>query len=282
MTPDLRPEGPPPDLDRFPTTRWSLVGRAGGGGGHGGENGAACEEEARRQALTAILLRYLPALRAHLLAKSILPDRADDLLQAFIADKVIERNLLARADRERGRFRWFLTAALNNFCANQLRADTAGKRVPNGAKLLSLSDGLDAVGSSDGRDADAFDVAWAREAMAEALRRMRDECLACGRADLWQVFEWRVLGPTLDDLEPLGYAQLVERLGYATPKAAANALVTAKRRFEQALRSVIAEYVADDQELELELAGLGNVLAHAAQLERSDSRGAGEIRPCSE
>ena len=50
---------------------------------------------------------------------------------------------------------------------------------------------------------------------------------------------------SLDDAAPLGYGQLVERLGYATPKAAANALVTAKRRFEQALRSVIAEYVAD-------------------------------------
>jgi hypothetical protein len=107
---------------------------------------------------------------------------------------------------------------------------------------------------------------------------MRAECVACGRTDLWQVFEWRVLGPALDDVPPLGYAQLVEQLGYATPKAAANALVTAKRRFEQALRSVIAEYVADDQELELELAGLGDVLASAAQLERADSLGAGEAR----
>ena len=194
---------------------------------------------------------------------------------------MIERNLLARADRARGRFRWFLAAALNDYCANQLRADTAGKRVPAGVKLVSLAEGLEAGAGAAAHDgpaagadgavaAHAFDVAWAREAMAEALRRMRDECVACSRADLWQVFEWRVLGPALDDAAPVGYAELVQALGYATPKAAANALVTAKRRFEQALRSVIAEYVGDDEELELELAGLGDVLASAAQLERSD------------
>jgi DNA-directed RNA polymerase specialized sigma24 family protein len=291
MTLDLRPDGAPSDLRQFPTTRWSLVARACGGAGAGGDGpvGVADVQEARRQALAAILLRYLPALRAHLLAKSIPPDRADDLLQAFVTDKVIERNLLARADRARGRFRWFLAAALNNYCANQLRADTAGKRVPAGVKLVSLAEGMGAGagagaaaadGPAAGADgaADAFDVAWAREAIAEALRRMRDECVACGRVDLWHVFEWRVLGPTLDDADPVGYAELVRRLGYATPKAAANALVTAKRRFEQALRSVIAEYVGDDEELELELAGLGDVLASAAQLERSDGAASGDDR----
>src|SRR5881394_3079150 len=124
MTPDLPPEGTASEQRRFPTTRWSLVARACGGGGGDGGDGLAVDHEVRREALATILHRYLPALRAHLLAKSIAPDRADDLLQAFVADKVIERNLLARADRARGRFRGFLAAALNNYCANQLRADT--------------------------------------------------------------------------------------------------------------------------------------------------------------
>src|SRR4051812_29315705 len=204
MTPHVQTDGTPSDQRRFPTTRWSLVARACGGAGSDGLDGLAADDEARREALATILHRYLPALRAHLLAKSIPPDRADDLLQAFVADKVIERNLLARADRARGRFRGFLAAALNNYCANQLRADTARKRVPSGAKLVPLADGMEADSAHDGPAAtgDAFDLAWAREAMAEALRRMRDECVAYGRADLWQVFEWRVLGPTLDDAAP--------------------------------------------------------------------------------
>jgi hypothetical protein len=93
------------------------------------------------------------------------------------------------------------------------------------------------------------------------------------------VFEWRVVAPALDDAPPVGYADFVRRLGYATPKAAANALVTAKRRFEQTLRSVLAEYTGDEEELELELAGLGDVLASAALQERSDGDAPARYRP---
>jgi RNA polymerase sigma-70 factor (ECF subfamily) len=186
MAPDLTSDDAQSDQRRFPTTRWSLIALAGGMAGSGAEgpDEDVDNEGARRHALGVILRRYLPALRAHLLAKHIPADRADDLLQAFVADKVIERNLLARADRARGRFRWFLAAALNNYCANQLRADTAGKRVPAGVKLVPLADGLDAEDTSNRPNSDAFDVAWAREALAEALRRMREECLASGRTDL--------------------------------------------------------------------------------------------------
>src|SRR4051794_36682601 len=96
---------------RFPTTRWSLVARA-------GESGDAAEA-ARREALGVILGRYLPALRAHLLARRVPAGWVDDLLQGFIADKVIEYNLLGYADRGRGKFRTFLLTALDRFAANR-------------------------------------------------------------------------------------------------------------------------------------------------------------------
>ena len=255
------------DTNGFPTTRWSLVARAGqaGASGEGGDArpGAAADDRARREALGHVLTLYLPALRAHLLAKRVPPDRVDDLLQGFVAAKVIERNLLGAADRARGRFRAFLVTALNHFVANQLRHDRAGKRAPRDAKVLALDAEAGLDPADERATADAFDVAWAREALAEALRRVRDECLACGRADLWEVLEVRVLAPALDGAEPLAYAEMVRRFGYATPKQAANALVTAKRRLEQALRSVVAEYASDEQDLEHELAALAAALAAA-------------------
>ena len=77
---------------RFPSTQWSLVGRAGQMTG-----------ERRREALATVLHRYMPALRAHLvLGRRIPPDRADDLIQGFIADKMIEQNLLSTAEQNRG------------------------------------------------------------------------------------------------------------------------------------------------------------------------------------
>src|SRR5438477_6642253 len=93
------------DAARFPSTQWSLVGRAG-----------RTSNEHRRDALGVLLHRYMPALRAHLvLAKRMSADHAEDLLQGFVADKIIEKNLLAQAEQARGRFRSFLLAALNHY-----------------------------------------------------------------------------------------------------------------------------------------------------------------------
>jgi len=85
---------------RFPTTHWSLVVRAG--------HDAA---ETQREALEQLLRRYLPALHAHLVhTRRVAPDEADDLLQDFVASRIIEKGLVGRADQELGKFRWYLLA----------------------------------------------------------------------------------------------------------------------------------------------------------------------------
>jgi DNA-directed RNA polymerase specialized sigma24 family protein len=251
----------------FPSTRWSLIAlvRA----GEGDEAAAA----ARREVLGVLLTRYMPALRAHLLRRRFRPDGVDDLLQSFVAEKVLERDLLAAADAARGRFRGFLVTSLDNFAANRLRHDLAARRTPAGAKVLGIGDDPawePGAATAGGGGWDAFDVEWAREVLRESLRRMREECHAAGRDDLWEVLEARVVAPAMNGSEPAPYAELVRRHGYATPKHAANVLITAKRRFEQCLRSVLGEYVSDDQELDHELATLGDVLAAAAHAAPED------------
>ena len=176
-----------------------------------------------------ILRRYLPAMRAHLLARHIDADRVDDVLQGFVADNVIEYNLLGYADRARGKFRTFLLTALERFAANRLCGDTTAKRRPDGARVPSLAlggpadgpDGPDPIDPPDprrGDGIDAFDVARAREVLAEAQRRMRRDCLDGGRGDLWELFAARVLAPALGDAEPPAYREVVARLGYRTPR----------------------------------------------------------------
>lgn len=273
----------------FPLTRWSLVAQAGGAAD-------ACEpvilEAARREALDTLLQRYLPALRSHLLSRSARLQDVDEILQEFITERVLERDLLAHADRERGRFRTFLVTSLNNFCANRHRFHNARRRAPKGMKILSLAgsaeDG-DAGGAPEGpaidvpdrkgdseQPTDVFDIAWAKQVLAEALRRMRIGCVGCGATDLWEIFELRVLRPALEDADPLSYAEMVNRFGYATPKQAANVLVTAKRRFEAALRSVLAEYVNDEEELAREQMSLGAILGSSrARLQGAKEAGGG-------
>jgi RNA polymerase sigma-70 factor (ECF subfamily) len=247
MAPDWH-GGPP----RFPTTSWSLVALAGQ------------DDETRREALGTLLTRYLPALRAHLIqAKGLAPDRADDLVQDFVANKILERDLIARADQQRGKFRTFLLTSLDRFLLNRLRDEGAKKRAASAAaEPLGERDGQLAAGSGP---SDAFDFAWARSVLGEALQRMRTHCETSGRADVWGVFECRVLGPIFEGTEAPDYREIVERFGFQSPSQASNVLATAKRTFARMLRSVVAEYAGSEEEIEEELGQLHAVLARGGQ-----------------
>ena len=234
----------------FPSTDWSEVEEAGGGSG-----------PAAREALGELLVRYLPALRAHLVRRlRFTPDEAEDLLQGFIADKVVERGLVARADRRRGRFRTFLLAALENYVRSALRRRRAGKRLPADGKVVNATDHLDRLPSAepDSRD---FDAAWAREVLSETLRRMKRHCAENGREEVWAVFECRILLPTLGRADPVPYRHLLERFGFRSPTQASNVLITGKRMFRRFLRRVVGEYVAGEGEVEEEIEQLRRALA---------------------
>src|SRR5262249_11922464 len=193
-----------------------------------------------------------PAIKAYLTAKRRLtPDQADDLFQGFVVSKVLEQDLIAWADRGKGKFRTWLLTALDRYLISQWRRQTAARRAGPGAA---------AKPSQSASPAEVLDLAWAREVIAEVLRRMESECAAAGRPDLWGVFHCRVLAPTLEGAAPLPYDELVRRFRFASPVQASNALITAKRAFARLLRAVVGEY-ADPAEVEAEIHDLRRILA---------------------
>ena len=209
-----------------------------------------------------LLQRYLPALRAHLiLHRRIAPDRADDLLQSFVSRKVLEQRLIARSDRTRGRFRSFLLKALDYYVIDQLRQQKSRGAAHQPAQFDEVQELDLADDDADAQPSQAFDRAWAKEVVAEAVRRMRADCQRSGRADVWGVFEHRVLAPSLHGAEPLPYEQLVKTYALDSPAQASNVLMTAKRTFARMLRSVIAESAEDDAEIEQDLKDLKQILA---------------------
>src|SRR5437016_5494982 len=67
----------------FPNTHWSLVKRAG-----------LPDQAARQEALRILLERYLPALRYYLqTVRGMSEDEADELLQSFIAERILTYDL---------------------------------------------------------------------------------------------------------------------------------------------------------------------------------------------
>jgi RNA polymerase sigma-70 factor (ECF subfamily) len=239
----------------FPTTQWSLVVRAGDDPG-----------PAQRAAVAALVERYAPALRSYLRTRWRVDEHeAADLVQGFLADKVIEQGLISRAERERGRFRTFLLTALDHFVSNTFRAARAQKRAPK--SQVPLNEELDSPAGPAGRTSDqpaeAFDLAWGRQVLAEAIDRMRVECHAIGRPDLWGVFEGRILAPTLHQEAVTPYGELVRRFRFDSPTQASNALVTAGRMFRRILRQVVGGYEQDGAAVEEEIADLRRIFAAA-------------------
>ncbi len=240
------------DKGAFPPTRWTLVDLA--------ADRSAAEAV---KALGELLERYLPALKAHLMyGRRLKPDRADDLIHSFIAEKILEGELLGRADRDRGKFRTFLLTALDRYTISQFRKEQAARRSPGEGAMMALDEVADWVEDDAATPrTSAYDLAWIREIIHETLRRVERECTGSGRESYWRIFEARVANPILHGAAPEPYDRIVGRLGFPTPMQASNALITVKRMFERQFRAVIREYVGDEKEVEEEIRELNAILA---------------------
>lgn len=236
----------------WPSTHWTQLGVVAEG-----------SEADRGEALNLLVLRYRPALLAQLRFKFKLSEwPAEDVLQSFFAERVVAKNILALAARDRGRFRNFLLRSLDNFVLNFLRAERALQRQPPGGfTSWEDLDGWEPAAHGKHPSA-AFEAAWALQVMEQARDRMREECRQSGREDIWEVFSGRILGPLLEQAEVLPYEALVARFGYRDPDQAGNILITGKRTFLRCLRTVVGEYAGGESEIEEEIRDLVTILSH--------------------
>jgi hypothetical protein len=223
------------DQDAFPSTHWSTVCVAGG-----------AQLEARLEALERLLERYRGPLIAHLRWRfHAEDDQAEDWLHGFVEKRILEKELLLRADREKGRFRTFLLTALDHFVQDDLRRRTRSTRSPQGG-LVSLEELETQSMAVPGPDpGDPFEPLWIRTVLAQTTERLRSFYLTKGRSDLWGLFEAGLLEPILDDTEAPSLDEMARRFHFRSARQASNGLITAKRMFRRILALVVAEYVAD-------------------------------------
>ena len=238
----------------FSSTCWSTVRRAGGSGPE------------RESALDGLIRQYRPALKYYLSTHFGLDlSTADDVVQGFLLDKVIKRNLLKQAAQERGKFRTFLLTAINRYAVDYFRRANAKKRIP--AKVLvSLEAADEALNGDTGSNpnANAFDNAFVRQVLAMAVWRLRRWC-ADGddsRGAVWEVFSRRILEPLFSDAPPQPYAELIADpvVSLDSVGEARNRLTTAKRILRRELCSIVTEYSNDSAEAEEELEQLRRLI----------------------
>lgn len=232
----------------FPRTDWANLGQA-----------AAAETAP----LDRLIRVYWQPLKVYLLATfPALHDQADTLLQDFAQDKILQEGWLRKADQNRGRFRDFLKTSLRNFVLNRLDLrENRNPPVPLGELEHDLAEPESA--------AEAFDLAWARAVLAEALRRMEADCKdpkaeQPRRSNIWEMFRLRIIEPALQDATPPAYDQLIERFGLKSPMDASNTLLSAKRIFKAHLGHVIKEYAGKDAATGVEIQEIENFLNRLA------------------
>jgi RNA polymerase sigma-70 factor (ECF subfamily) len=232
----------------FVTTHWSIVLAAG--------DSVSPEADA---ALAELCRTYWYPLYAFVRRKGHSPHDAQDLTQSFFA-RLLEKNYVAQADRERGRFRTYLLAALTHFLADEWDKTRRLKR--GGDREIISFDAASAEERYRLEPIDQLDASklyerrWVTTLFDKVLARLEQEFRDSGKGDLFDGLKSSLLGEDSGS----SYLQLGARLNL-TESAVKQAVHRMRRRYRELFREEIAQTVSAPREVEDELKHLFAVLS---------------------
>lgn len=231
----------------FSTTLWTVVLHAGD-----------LDSPNSSAALSKLCQLYWYPLYVFVRRQGYDPDEAQDLTQEFFC-RLLQKNYLKAADRNRGRFRSFLLASMKHFLADEWDRSQRQKR-GGGSTIFSL----DAEGAerrfitepTDTRTPEtAFQRQWAEQLVEQVMTRLHGEYIREGKADRFEAFKGFLVG---DDAA--SQAEVGARLGMSE-SAVKSAMFRMRQRYAELFRDEIAHTVANHGEIEDELRELFAALA---------------------
>lgn len=187
------------------------------------------------------------------------PVDAEDSTQEFFT-RLMQKGSMRSPRPERGKFRWYLLAAVRHFLANEWDRATAQKR--GGGVTIIPWDSVAAEERYAGEPrcesgADRlYDRTWALTLLADARGRLEDEFRRAGKADRFTLLE--TLLPGGDG--HLDQAKAAEQLGL-TPGGLRSEVHRFKRRFGELLRTAVAHTVAEPGDIDGELQYLIEIMS---------------------
>lgn len=226
----------------FPPTRLSVVART-----------RSDNEETRRLALGTLIEAYWKPVYKYLRVKWRLdPEEAADLTQEFFTT-TLEKDVIARYDAQRARFRTYLRLCIDGLASNTRKAEGRLKR-GGGVTTVPL-DFQSAEGelmrhepavSSDVEE--LFYQEWVRALFQRAVEDLRQWASTSGRSAMFAVFERYDLA---DPSERPTYATLAGDLGL-TPTTVTNHLAAMRRQFRRHVLDRLRDLTTSDEEFEAE------------------------------
>jgi RNA polymerase sigma factor (sigma-70 family) len=231
----------PPASDAwFVTTHWSVV-------------LSAREKDSPRSAaaLETLCRTYWYPLYAYLRRQGRPPHDAQDLTQGFFA-RLLQKDYLKAAAREKGKFRTFLLVALKRFLANEWDREHALKR-GGFTQVVSIDQEVaesrfTAEPSHNVQPDVLFDRQWAMTLLERAMAQLQEEYVASGRAKLFEYLQ----SCLAREESALPYAEIAARLNL-TEAAVKMAVHRLRNRYREILRAEVAHTVSSAEEVEEEI-----------------------------
>jgi|ERR1022692_206671 RNA polymerase sigma-70 factor (ECF subfamily) len=241
-----------PDFSRataqFTTTHWSVVLAA----GHSSVPGA-------QEALETLCRTYWYPLYVYVRRQGNSPEDAQDVTQDFFS-RLLEKNYLAKADPERGKFRTFLLRSLKNFLVNEWKRAGRLKR-GGGVEFISIDtnaaeDRFAAEAPEEANPDAAYETRWAVTLVEKVLSTLRQEFNAADKARLFEELKGIIWG----DKCLASYAEIAGQLNLSegSVKVAVHRL---RQRFCELLRAEVAHTVVRPEDIDAELRHLISVLS---------------------
>jgi RNA polymerase sigma-70 factor (ECF subfamily) len=227
-------------VDRFPTTRWSVVLSA-----------RDDTDEAARGALASLCNAYWFALYAYVRRRGHDPESARDLVQGYFVE-LIDRGFLRQVRPDAGRFRAFLLHTMKHYLSNEaLRAATLKRGGGTPTIKLDAQDLERRFGDSlaDHRTPESeYERQWALTLVERVMDRLERDA---ARKDRAREFA-RIRGFLTDGATRGDHDRVAAELSMS-PGTLRVTIHRLRRRFGQFLREEIAGTVADPGEIDDEI-----------------------------
>jgi RNA polymerase sigma-70 factor (ECF subfamily) len=231
----------------FATTLWSVVADA------GSVTGANASK-----AMAHLCHTYWYPIYAYVRRKGYDVPDAQDLTQEFFT-RLLSRNYLNVADRNRGKFRSFLLGALEHFLAREWKKAHALKR-GGGDSLFSL-DELDAENRylteprQDLTPEQILDRRWGMTVLDNAMARLEEECRSSGKVELFNQTKGLLSG----ERGEASYAEIAASLD-TTVGAIKVAVHRLRQQYGDFIRQEVAQTVVRPEQVDEELRYLVTLL----------------------
>lgn len=220
--------------------------------------GRAVSLESRR-ALESLCETYWFPVYAYVRRVVARVEDAQDLTQGFFAH-LIEKDAIATANPERGRFRAFLLTALKNFLVNERHKARAEKRGGGKAALsLDFESGESRYSVEPSHELTPeklFERRWVLTLLDQVLECLRTELAEAGKEPHFETLKAALTG----EMTGADYEQAAEALGI-TAAAAKQAAYRMRKRYRELFRLEVASTVADDSEVDDEIGRLLETLS---------------------